>query len=353
MKDFIKQILQKNYKNDFQTIYDGSPLIQYLDSKMGAISGNVKTRKSLANIYAVYSLAYFYAKDFHNKPDKYKKFEGFQYKTLFEFCRNQYGGEKLQNHGLNNRVNFEFANKTNDQIPPILINNSKYLLHIKYLYVGKIDISKTIIEIIEKYVELLKTKDNALVTDLEELHQISNLKDKKNKLESFLKDDSEARIFEIIAFAVLKNHYKNTKVYFGYTKKDLEEQFLTLYKTGRTNANDGGIDFVMRPVGRFFQVTEVDNYSKYLLDIDKVLHFPITFVVKTYKPAKTIHKEIVEFVNVKHGGMKVIKDRVAQAIEEIITINELKKWLSEMNESDVDSLINDMEFYYKMEMNLL
>ena len=126
-----------------------------------------------------------------------------------------------------------------------------------------------------------------------------------------------------------------------------------MYKTGRTNANDGGIDFVMRPIGRFFQVTEVDNYSKYLLDIDKVLHFPITFVVKTYKLAKNIYKEIVEFVNVKHAGMKVVKDRVVQAIEEIITINELKKWLLDMNESDVNSLINDMEFYYKMEMNLL
>lgn len=45
-----------------------------------------------------------------------------------------------------------------------------------------------------------------------------------------------------------------------------------MYKTGRTNANDGGIDFVMRPVGRFFQVTEVNNYDKYLLDIDKVIH---------------------------------------------------------------------------------
>ena len=54
MKDFIKQILQKNFKNDLETIYDGSPLIQYLDSKMGAINGNVKTRKSLANIYAIY-----------------------------------------------------------------------------------------------------------------------------------------------------------------------------------------------------------------------------------------------------------------------------------------------------------
>ena len=38
-------------------------------------------------------------------------------------------------------------------------------------------------------------------------------------------------------------------------------------------SSDGGIDFVMRPAGRFFQVTEVDRYDKYLLDIDKVNHF--------------------------------------------------------------------------------
>ncbi|MCL2017548.1 MAG: restriction endonuclease [Alphaproteobacteria bacterium] len=353
MKDFIKQILQSNFKKDFEAIYDSSPMIQYLDSKMGAISGNTKTRKSLANIYAIYSLAHFYAQKFYNKREEYKKFAGFPYMTLFEFCRSQYGGEKLQNHGLNNRVNFEFANKTNDQTPPIIIENGKYLLNIKYLYVGKIDISKAILEIIEKYIDLLKAKDNALVADLEELRGISSIADKKRKLESFLKDDAEARIFEIIAFAVLKNHYKNTKVYFGYTKKDLEEHYLTLYKTGRTNANDGGIDFVMRPLGRFFQVTEVDNYSKYLLDIDKVLHFPITFVVKTNKPAKVINKEIADFINAKHGGMKVIKDRIIQAIEEIITINELKDWLADMNESDTNILINDIEFYYKMEMNLL
>jgi len=39
----------------------------------------------------------------------------------------------------------------------------------------------------------------------------------------------------------------------------VEEDNLELYKTGRTNANDGGIDFVMKPLGRFFQVTETTD----------------------------------------------------------------------------------------------
>ncbi len=101
---------------------------------------------------------------------------------------------------------------------------------------------------------------------------------KKAKITELLTEDAEARIFEIISYAILKNHYKNIIVYFGYSRDKMEEIPLQLYKTGRTNANDGGIDFVMRPVGRFFQVTEVNNYDKYLLDIDKVIHFPITFI---------------------------------------------------------------------------
>lgn len=71
----------------------------------------------------------------------------------------------------------------------------------------------------------------------------------------------------------------------------MKEQ-LTLYKTGRTNANDGGIDFVMKPLGRFFQVTEVDVYNKYLLDIDKVMHYPVTFVVKTTRLSQEIYDDL-------------------------------------------------------------
>jgi len=45
--------------------------------------------------------------------------------------RTLYGGEKLQNHALNSRVNGEFKNKI-ATIPDkslILINDGKYLIH--------------------------------------------------------------------------------------------------------------------------------------------------------------------------------------------------------------------------------
>lgn len=167
-----------------------------------------------------------------------------------------------------------------------------------------------------------------------------------------LTEDAEARIFEIISYAVLKNHYNNIRVYFGYTLNNIKEEKLQLFKTGRTNANDGGIDFVMRPVGRFFQVTEVNNYDKYLLDIDKVMHFPITFVIKTRSPKSQVLEELNDYISKRANGMCIIENRYKTAIEEIITINELQQWTYDLENKDIDGIIRDIDIYYKLEMNL-
>ena len=277
---FVSDILRAEYPQDYQQVYDKSPLLQYLDKKMKAVHGNSKTRRSLANIYAIYSILYFYRDDFFEKKEAYLKFDGYDYMRLFNFYRSLYGGSKLQNHALNSRVNGEFRNKIKDVVNDlIIINNGKYLIHIDYIYVEGHDISKVSCKIIERYIDLLIAKDHALISILEELRELNDYSQKKAKIKALLSEDAEARIFEIISYAILKNHYKNITVFFGYTRDTIDEVALELYKTGRTNANDGGIDFVMRPVGRFFQVTEVNNYDKYLLDIDKVMHFPISFVL--------------------------------------------------------------------------
>lgn len=75
---------------------------------MKAVHGNSKTRRSLANIYAIYSILYFYQDDFYKKEEQYRRFEGYDYMKLFNFYRGLYGGSKLQNHALNSRVNGEF-----------------------------------------------------------------------------------------------------------------------------------------------------------------------------------------------------------------------------------------------------
>lgn len=350
---FISDILHEEFADMAQRIYDDSLLLQYLDRKMKAVHGNSKTRRSLANIYAIYSILYFYTHDYYNTPDKYRKFYGYDYMLLFNFYRGLYGGSKLQNHALNSRVNGEFKNKFPDSRNDlIIINNGKYLLHIDYLYVNGKDISITCCKIIEKYIALLIKKDNALINILQEIKASDNYIEKKMRIRELLSEEAEARIFEIISYAVLKNHYQNIKIYWGYSLDNIKEDYLKLYKTGRTNANDGGIDFVMRPLGRFFQVTEVNDYDKYLLDIDKVMHFPVTFVIKTNIEKETVCEELHSYIEQRANGMAVIKERYENAIEEIITINELYQWIEDLDNEDIDNIIRDIDIYYKLEMNI-
>ena len=351
-EEFIEGVLKEDYPDEYQKVYDNSLLLQYFSKKMKAIHGDSKARRSLANIYAVYAILHFYQLEFYMKPDEYRLFMGYEYSCLLRFCRQLYGGSKLQNHALNSRVNGEFHNKFKSAKNDLIIaNNGKYLLHIEYLYVDGKDISKTCCRLVEKYIELIMVKDCTLIQILREMQKAESYEEKRIRIIRLLSDDAEARVFEIISYAILKNHYKNTTVYFGYTADDIHEYELELYKTGRTNANDGGIDFVMRPIGRFFQVTEVNDYDKYLLDIDKVMHFPITFVVKTRKSQEAVLAELDDYICQRANGMIVIERRYREAIEDVITINELQHWVNELGNDDIDSMIRDIDIYYRMEMN--
>ncbi len=209
MEQFIKVILTEHYGDRYKQVYDGSCLIQYLDKKMKAIHGNSKTRRSLANIYAIYSLVHHYIPLYYNNAEAYKQFKGFDYMLLFNFYRGLYGGNKLQNHALNSRVNGEFLNKFPYGKNLIIINNGRYALHIDYLYVDSLDISKAAQHIIIQHITLLEEKDHALIGILSELGSMTNDSAKKLQLTALMTEDAEARIFEIISYAVLRNHYKN------------------------------------------------------------------------------------------------------------------------------------------------
>lgn len=229
-ESFVAEILKREYPMDFQIVYNNSPLLQYLDKKMKAVHGNSKTRRSLANIYAIYSILYFYKGDYYEKRDAYRHFDGYDYIRLFNFYRGLYGGSKLQNHALNSRVNGEFHNKVKDAVNDlIIINNGKYLIHIDYIYVDEHDISKVSCAVIERYIELLMAKDHALIGILEELRGLTDYATKKSKINALLTEDAEARIFEIISYAILKNHYKNITVFFGYSRDTIGEAALDVF----------------------------------------------------------------------------------------------------------------------------
>ncbi len=129
----------------------------------------------------------------------------------------------------------------------------------------------------------------------------------------------DARIFEIVSYSILKYYYSDRSIYWGYEVDQLQQENLKLFKTGRTNANDGGIDFVMKPLGRFFQVTETVDMNKYFLDIDKIEKYPITFVVKSSDSDIEI-KSKIEVQARKQYSINAIVSRYMECIEEIINV---------------------------------
>lgn len=50
--------------------------------------------------------------------------------------------------------------------------------------------------------------------------------------------------------------------------------------------------------------------------------------------------------------MTVLEERYKDAIEEIITINEIQAWTDELNNDDIDRIIRDIDIYYRLEMNM-
>lgn len=122
-----------------------------------------------------------------------------------------------------------------------------------------------------------------------------------------------------MSFAILKAYYDGVTIFWGWHRDNLVEDTLALYKTGRTNANDGGIDFVMRPLGRFFQVTETLDVKKYFLDIDKIQKFPVTFVVKSTLDLDEIWDVLYRRAETQFPVTRVI-DKYMASIEEIINI---------------------------------
>ncbi|MFI5221822.1 MAG: restriction endonuclease, partial [Bacteroidia bacterium] len=134
-----------------------------------------------------------------------------------------------------------------------------------------------------------------------------------------LAPNDDARLFEIVSYSILKFYYYDQKIIWGFEMDKLNKENLKLYKTGRTNANDGGIDFVMKPLGRFFQVTETLDFKKYFLDIDKIQKYPITFVIKSNGANKDLLKKIRENAG-KTYSIKTIVDNYMSCIEEVINI---------------------------------
>ena len=364
----IVEVLKQHFGEYALDVFESSALLGYLNNKMRAANRGSKARGAFANHYALYVVIEDYLKKgfYDGKAGiPYSKYEGARFSDLFRRQRELPFGTKLQNHALNSRLNDEFK-KFYPTVgkPPIVrdVGSQRYWIQEDLLLITVrhkdgsdhiYNIASTIIDIIDAYV---KTKKEAFEGFLESCRQIADLGKKDPQQASMfvlqqLQTNVDARVFEIVSYAVLKEKYGRETVWIGETKDAVVEEGLVLYKTGRTNANDGGIDFVMKPLGRFFQVTETIDVNKYFLDIDKVQRFPITFVVKSTDTEDEIREAIREQAVTKYK-IEAVVDSYMKAVEEVINVRDLVEAFNEVVKSgQLQEVMDEIVVQSKVEFN--
>ncbi len=365
--DVLVGILRRQFGDLADELFEKSTLLQYLNVKTRSANRGSKARGAFANHYALYVLVEDYIqKGFLNeKRGQYQKYEGARFTDLFHRQRELPFGAKLQNHALNSRLNDEFSKyfPTAD-LRPILRDQAeqRYWINERLMIVSvgsgkstrKVNIAEAIIEIIDAYVT---TKKSAFETFLKACRQIATLSSENPEgalqfVAAQLQPNVDARIFEIVSFAILKAHYGEQSIFWGWSADELRQDFLMLYKTGRTNANDGGIDFVMKPLGRFFQVTETIDVNKYFLDIDKVRRFPLTFVVKTADDDAMVRDQLRQEAHRKYGIDAVVA-RYMEAVEEIINIPRLVSiFETSVQEGKLSQVMDEIVLQSRLEFNV-
>lgn len=364
----ILDVLKKHFGEYAHDVFTSSPILGYLNNKTKAANRGSKARGAFANHYALYVIVEDYIKKGFadgKAGTPYSKYEGARFSDLFRRQRELPFGSKLQNHALNSRLNDEFK-KFYPSVgkPPIVrdVATQRYWIQEDLLQVpvrhkdGKdniYNIARAVIDIIDAYVA---TKRAAFEGFLETCRQIAELgkQDSRQAIDFVVQQlapNVDARVFEIVSYAVLKTKFGQETVWIGDTKETVAEEFLMLYKTGRTNANDGGIDFVMKPLGRFFQVTETIDVNKYFLDIDKVQRFPITFVVKSDETAKQIRATIRAQAVAKYK-IEAVVDAYMKAVEEIINVKDLVAAFDGVVKSGkLQSVMDEIVVQSKVEFN--
>jgi hypothetical protein len=356
----IFEILTNYFGEEAETVFNGSELLKYINQKTVSANKGSKSRGSFGNLYAIYVLVEDYINGKFKEEGDYSKYDGAKFSDLFKRQRELPFGAKLQNHALNQRMNQEFKKyfPTCDYIPIIrVVETKRYWINTNLIELkinkNTYNISEATVEIIDAYGTSKRSAFESFIETCERLKNIES--ENPEEIESFilglLEPNIDARIFEIVSYSILKADYNDQIVYFGFTEETIEPENLKLYKTGRTNANDGGIDFVMQPLGRFFQVTETTDVRKYFLDIDKLEKFPITFVVKSTESVQQLTERIKEGAK-KQYSVDAIVNKYVSCVEEIINIDKLKLSLQSVEKKgNISFVLSEIIKQSKVEFN--
>ena len=353
----IVTILDRNTNGQGEALLNSSEIIQYLNIKTKAANRGSKSRAGFANHYAIYVLVEDYINGGFDRNGGYLDYEGAKFSELFRRQRELPFGSKLQNHALNHRLNEEFKKyfPASEHLPIIRdAESNRYWINEKLFISGEFNLAQSIKEIIEAYIKARQSAFSEFMAYCQEIIDIQEESPEEaiKFIKSLFRPNIDARVFEIASFAVLKQHYADQRIYWGWSPEELIEESLVLYKTGRTNANDGGIDFVMKPLGRFFQVTETVDAGKYFLDIDKVQRYPITFVVKTNESSEEILQRIAHQAEAKYQ-IKAIVRKYIESVEEVINIQRLVEIFEQVLEAGKGaSVIEEIVLQSRVEFNV-
>ncbi|HDL64332.1 MAG TPA: type II restriction endonuclease [Proteobacteria bacterium] len=107
----------------------------------------------------------------------------------------------------------------------------------------------------------------------------------------------------------------------------------------------------MKPLGRFFQVTETLDVRKYFLDIDKVERYPISFVIKSDDSVKLLKEKLRKGAE-RQYSIKAIVKKYMGCIEEVINIPILRKRFEiAFEQGYIRKIIKEIVLQSKVEFN--
>lgn len=323
-------------------------LVQYLLRKTRAADRGSKARRSLGNLYALYVLA-----------EDYLTGNTSRFTDLLSRMRALPFGAKLQNHPLDNRLNDEFSRQlgVHGELLPVraavVAGQKTRTLSPELLRHGGADpisVARFVVAAIQEYVEQITANQSSA---LEEIQAIETIEDLGKFFESAFSTNSDARLFEIASFVLLAEHYRGQIVYFGDSPATAKPTPLELFRAGRTNANDGGIDFVLRPLGKIFQVTETLDFRKYFLDFEKVNRYPISFVIKVYGASAEIMDKIQQ--DAARSGL-YSPERISlymSLFEKVITLTDLQCVAARISTAAIDRVKAQLSLQFQLEYGLL
>ncbi len=319
---FVKEEAQR------YNVQNNSILHQYITRKTKASERDSKARRSLGNLYALYVLCLDYLNGNEN---------GSTFTDLMGRMKSMPFGAKLQNHPLDNRLNDEVRRQygvSDDLLPvqPADLGDGRKARKISIALLSENgmnpkDTAAYVVSSIDKYIQIIDDNQTAYLNEIENAATDKDIIDLVRQAFNY---NSDARLFEVISFALLHVHFQRTEVTLIVNGISKTER-LCLYRTGRTNANDGGIDFVLKPLGKFFQVTETLDFKKYFLDFDKINRFQLSFVIKTELSSGEVREQISN--SAQRSLDAELVERYVNLFDDIYTLNELKNILDGIQKS--------------------